>query len=117
MKSTILLATALLFSGAAFADKHEHTAAPTAADAKAGDIVVKVEGMTCSSCMSKVKKALAKMSEEKYKGKGYKFEVVLNQVSATLGTIKTGDLKPAELEQLKKDIAATIKKAGYTPLI
>ncbi len=87
------------------------------AQPKSEGIIVKVDGMTCNSCMNKVKKELALLSSQKYKGKGVNFEVVLTEVKANIGKINTTQMTPQEIEDLRKDIAAAVTKAGYTPLL
>lgn len=108
-----ILVASSLYVGAAFAG---NTAKEMPAAAQPADVAVRVEGMTCSSCMNKVKKELAKLTEGKYKDKGVKFEVVLTEVKAQVGTLDGGKLSATEVVQLKKDIAAAVTKAGYKPI-
>lgn len=109
----------------AFSRSVKQTTVPTSADATTTahaatsppGITVKVDGMTCNSCVNKVKKEMAALSSGKYKGKDLKFEVVLTEVRANIGKMTSAQMTPQEIDDLRKDVAAAVTKAGYTPLL
>jgi copper chaperone CopZ len=120
-KLSLIAAASLLAGQIAVADQkagHKPPAGgggPAAIAPNANDVIVKVDGMTCTSCMNKVKKGLAAL-DAKYKGKGVKFEVLITEVKAQID-LKSAQLTDAEKAELKEKIAEVVKTAGYTPVI
>src|SRR5690242_3399443 len=81
-----------------------------AATAEEGQIVVGVNGMTCSSCVKSVKGQLEALKKQKYAGQIDSIVVNLNEAdkgksTATITTVKAAKLDDKQMAQLKKDIA------------
>jgi copper chaperone CopZ len=79
---------------------------------------VGVNGMTCADCKKQVESELGQLRDNpKYKSRIKEIAVDLKGKTATIRMIETVKLSAQERDELTKDVADAITKAGYEPVL